>query len=188
MTHLHKIKIVIVTGQICSGKSLLLDYISKQNFISYEWGAIFKKYLNNNLTRIDMLREIKSQINKYGRNYFTEKVIDEISTLYKKNPDTNGVFLAGARHPCELNYLLGYFDNAKVLHIHCDTLERFNRNLKRNRTSDPNELKEFIKVDMQELHLGLSEIISEYIQDLILNNEGVDEFYSKINKYIESLN
>lgn len=184
MKSINDLKLIVVIGPICSGKSCFLKIAEKNDFIVIDWGDIFSDFTKNNQERVRHLESVIFLINKKGRRYFIGKLIKKIDNESKKSESFNGIVIAGARHPSELSFLLGHFTTSRVVYIYSDESKRFERCKRRGRIGDPNTMEEFIHSDMKEYMMGLSEIVYDFVQDYIDNNSNEIEFEDKVIKYL----
>jgi len=187
MKSIKNIKTIIVVGPKCSGKSSFLKIAESENLITIDWGSIFSDFIKNDYKRERYLESVRLLINKRGRRYFIKKIIEKIEKKLKNSENPDGIVIAGARHPSELSYLLGYFTISRVVYINSDVSIRFDRCKSRNRIGDPITMSEFIHSDMKEFMMGLAEIAYEFVQDYIDNNESEIEFNYKVNHYLSKL-
>jgi len=187
MRSIKNLKLIIVVGPICSGKSSFLKIAENKNLITIDWGNIFSDFVENNYERERYLESVILLINKRGRRYFIKKIIEKIEKKSKKIEYPAGIVIAGARHPIDLSYLLGYFTISRVVYINSDVSKRFERCKNRGRRGDPITMSEFIHSDMKEYITGLAEIVYDFLQDYIDNNESELEFNNKVNHYLSKL-
>ena len=187
MRSIKKLKLISIVGPICSGKSIFLKIAESKKFIAIDWGNIFSDFVENNYERERYLESVILLINKRGRRYFIKKLIEKIEKKSKKIEYPAGIVIAGARHPSDLSYLLGYFTISRVVYINSDVSKRFERCKNRGRRGDPVTMSEFIHSDMKEYITGLAEIVYDFVQDYIDNNESELEFNNKVNHYLSKL-
>ena len=186
MQELYKLKLVLVIGNLCSGKSTFLKYANNLNYITLDWSSIFKSS-SSSLKRDTLLNNIIDDINEKGRLFFLNKLVTIVNNKYNEYPTTNGIVIAGARNASELSYLLGRFEFSKVAYIHSDLSVRLKRYLKRNRENDPKDFFSFVRSDIKELQNGLAECIFDYANDIIDNNGKKEKYLAQIKTYLESI-
>lgn len=186
-------KVYGVTGLPGSGKSIISKLAKKEGIHTISMGDVIRKEAEkNNCTT----REVAINLRKrYGNNVVADRCVKEIFSHSRKrnnkpatvkkmydsktkhNPpkkfkkiEQDVYIIEGIRSPQEVKYFKRYFKNFKVIAIHSNPRERFNRLLRRKRSDDSTDYRDFVERDNRELRFGIGNVIAR--ADYMLINEG----------------
>ncbi|RAP53468.1 MAG: hypothetical protein BZ138_00840 [Methanosphaera sp. rholeuAM270] len=185
-------KVYGVTGLPGSGKSIISKIAVKEGIYTISMGDVIRKEAEkNNCTPGEAAVNLRKQ---YGNNVVADRCIQEIFNHSKKRYNRNSHFkkihksnnhhkpkkykkieqdiyiIEGIRSPYEVQYFRRRFKNFKVIAIHANPHERFNRIIKRKRNDDSQDFKKFLERDSRELKFGIGNVIAQ--ADYMLINEG----------------
>lgn len=93
--------------------------------------------------------------------------------------------IEGIRSPQEVQYFRKRFKNFKIIAIHSNPKERFNRLIRRNRNDDSTDYNVFRQRDERELKFGIGNVIAQ--ADFMLINEGhIQKFKNSVRVLIQN--
>ncbi len=172
--------LIIVCGPTCAGKTTLAEYLRK-------------KYNFYHIEASDFMYQNYHEIHGVGSGVrisdFAEKALIEnpcivsdqivsfISNL-KKCPVIITGFRSFKEIECLKKKLKGDHDIDEY-YIEADEQLRYERNKIRKRLEENLTYDEFIRIDNQQMRMGLSEIKSKLINDIIINDNTFENFYLK---------
>ena len=87
------------------------------------------------------------------------------------------VVIDGIRSLTEVMEYKKKYPDLKIIAVHASPKTRFKRLVKRNRSDDPKDWKEFNKRDKRELRVGLGNVIA--VADIMVVNEGTKEAFKQ---------
>ncbi len=134
--------IIGLTGENCSGKGMVADYLKKKSFYFYSLSDVIRDELTSKsteITRDALIKEGNDLRQKYGSSVLAAK------TAAKLQADKNYV-IDSIRNPAEVEELkkLNRFVLVKILSF---PENRFKRMKERNREGDPETLEEFKRIE-----------------------------------------
>ncbi|MGE4456639.1 MAG: non-canonical purine NTP pyrophosphatase [Arcobacteraceae bacterium] len=177
----------ILVGPTCAGKSTLAKYLSK-NYGYYHIEAsdfMYKKFYELHGIKSDIkIGDFAKQALEENSCIVSDLVIDEISHL-KESP----FVISGFRNPLEIEcFLQKYREDIQIVYIDASINIRYTRNLLRERKDDEHSFDKFQKKDIQQKEMGLSNMLNQYKDSLILNEKTFESFYRNFeSKYSGSL-
>lgn len=174
---------IAVVGLPGAGKSEFLKLAIENEFTGLEWSAILSKDLKSgSLTRQEAHKATEIVVQSRGISYYPEKIFEMLCTT-----DGIGHIVSGARNPRELECLLSYYSESRVVWISSNYLARFSRCNARQRMNKKIDLAEFLHEDMYELSHGLAEIAHSLANDILFNDSGLDEYRKVILSYLGNI-
>ncbi len=201
-------KVYGVTGLPGSGKSIISRIAKKDGIHSISMGDVIRKEAEKqNCTTGEAAVNLRK---KYGNNVVADRCIQEIykhsrkrnkkKTPVKKMHKSNNRYappkkykkieqdiyiIEGIRSPQEVQYFRKRFKNFKIIAIHSNPEERFNRLIRRKRSDDSPDYKVFLERDRRELDFGIGEVIA--LADYMLINEGhIQKFKTSVRVLIQN--
>ena len=101
-----------------------------------------------------------------------------------KKIEQNVYIIEGIRSPQEVQYFRRRFKNFKIIAIHSNPQERFNRLIRRKRSDDSPDYKVVLERDNRELNFGIGNVIAR--ADYMLINEGhIQNFKNSVRMLIQ---
>ena len=164
--------LICVTGMPGAGKSLIAKYLAENlnaGFVSM--GDVMREEALKRGISLDMrsMMSFAEQIRtEKGEAVVAELVLERI----KKQGDWNVLVVDGVRSLKEIEKFSEIADIITVA-VHASPKERFRRLRKRGRKDDPKIWEEFRKRDLDELKIGLGNVIA--LADVMIVNEGANE-------------
>ena len=202
------LKVFGVTGLPGSGKSIISRIAEKEGIYSVSMGDVIRKEAEKqNCTTGEAAVNLRK---RYGNNVVADRCIQEIfnhsrnrhnnkhmvKKIYKSNNkyqqpkkykkiEQDVYIIEGIRSPHEVQYFRKRFKNFKIIAIHSNPKERFNRLLKRNRDDDSTDYNIFRQRDERELKFGIGNVIAQ--ADYMLINEGhIQKFKNSVRVLIQN--
>ncbi len=167
-----KLRILIcVTGMPGAGKSLIAKHMAKAlgaKFISM--GDVVRREALRRGLSLDlesMMRLALSLREEMGEGAVADLVIKEL-----KDVEREIVVIDGVRSLAEIEKL-STAGKVILVAVHTSPAERFRRLSRRGREDDPKTWEEFRRRDMDELRMGLGNVIA--LADIMVVNEGMPE-------------
>ncbi len=186
-------KVFGVTGLPGSGKSIISRIAKKEGIFTVSMGDVIRKEAElQNCTTGEAAVNLRK---RYGNNVVADRCIQEIfnhsrnrqnrkhhvKKIYKQNSryqppkkykriEQDVYIIEGIRSPYEVQYFRKRFKNFKIIAIHSNPQERFNRLVRRKRSDDSADYKVFKERDDRELKFGIGNVIAQ--ADYMLINEG----------------
>ena len=160
---------IISMGDVVRDEALRLKCSSGEAAVKLR-----KKY-GNNVVADRCVAEIKN----YSRNNRNENTSTKIYKTYNKGKNNKKRYrkieqdifiIEGIRSPYEVSYFKKHFKNFKIIAIHSNPNERFNRIRRRKRSDDTQSFSKFLERDKRELKFGIGDVIAT--ADYMLINEG----------------
>jgi dephospho-CoA kinase len=187
------LKVFGVTGLPGSGKSIISRLAAKEGIYTVSMGDVIRKEAEkckctpgeaavnlrkrygNNIVADRCIQEIFNQSRNRNNNRHMVKKIHKSNKKYQapqkyKKIEQDVYIIEGIRSPYEVQYFRKRFKNFKIIAIHANPQERFNRLIRRKRSDDSTEFKDFMERDNRELKFGIGNVIAE--ADYMLINEG----------------
>lgn len=170
------LRVIGLTGTLGSGKGSISNLLQKQGYKQYVFSDILKAELKKQRKEItrENLQDIGNKLRKtHGLHVLSQKIKGKI--LKDK---VEFAIIDGIRNPGELTYARENFDNVIIIGITASPETRFERIIKRKRSSDPNTLKEFKRLETRDRGVG-EERYGQQVQkcldmaDFLIINEGV---------------
>ena len=179
--------IIGLTGENCSGKGMVADYLQKKSFYFYSLSDVIREELTSKgteITRDALIKEGNNLRQKYGPSVLAVKTTAKLQT------DKNYI-IDSIRNPAEVNELkkLTRFVLLKIL---SDPENRFERMKERNREGDPKTLKEFLRVE--ELEASNQNSAKQQLtacmklaDKTIVNDDQPENLYKKVDQLLQEL-
>lgn len=189
-TQLFEPTIFIVSGPTCAGKTTLATYLqSKFNYYHLEASDFMhlsyydRHGFNSSVPIGDFAQKALAQ----NPSIVSDQIIQNIQDI-----SNIPLLITGFRSPKEIEIFTEKYQgrlSVEIIYINADLSIRFNRCIERARNDFQAEVKAFKTKDEQQYTMGLSIIEDKYINDSIINNGTLDEFYAAFNsKYQSQLN
>lgn len=200
-------KVYGVTGLPGSGKSIISRIAKKDGVYTVSMGDVIRKEAERqNCSTGEAAVNLRK---RYGNNIVADRCIQEIfnhsrnrnnnnmhmKKMYKsdkphhppqkyKKIEQDVYIIEGIRSQYEVQYFRKRFKNFKVIAIHANPKERFNRLKRRKRDDDSADYNVFKQRDQRELDFGIGNVIAE--ADFMLINEGhIQRFKKSVEALIE---
>lgn len=174
---------IAVVGLPGAGKSEFLKLAIENEFVGLEWSAILSKDLKSeSLPRQEAHKAAEIMVQSRGISYYPKKIFEKLCTT-----EATGHIVSGARNPRELECLLSYYSESRVVWISSNYLARFSRYNVRQRMNRKIDLAGFLREDMYELSHGLAEIAHSLADDILFNDSGLDEYRKDILSYLGNI-
>ena len=201
-------KVFGVTGLPGSGKSIISKIAKKEGIFTVSMGDVIRKEAElQNCSTGEAAVNLRK---RYGNNVVADRCIQEIfnhsrnrhnkkhhvKKIYKSNSryqppkkykriEQDVYIIEGIRSPYEVQYFRKRFKNFKIIAIHSNPQERFNRLVGRNRDDDSTDFKVFRERDDRELKFGIGNVIAQ--ADYMLINEGhIQKFKNSVKVLIQN--
>lgn len=201
-------KVYGVTGLPGSGKSIISRIAKKEGIYTISMGDVIRREAEKrNCSPGEAAVNLRKD---YGNNVVADRCIQEIFAHSKKRNNKNGhvkkihktsnkynkpqkfkkieqnvYIIEGIRSPHEVQYFRKRFKNFKIIAIHSNPQERFNRLIRRKRNDDSPDYKVFLERDTRELKFGIGNVIAQ--ADYMLINEGhIQNFKNSIRMLIQN--
>ena len=179
--------IIGLTGENCSGKGTLADYLQKKSFYFYSLSDVIRDELASkgiDITRDALIKEGNELRQKSGA------AVLAVRTAAKLQADKNYV-IDSIRNPYEVEELkkLNRFVLLKVL---ASPENRFERMKDRKREGDPETLEEFLRVEKLEASNrdGAKQQVSACMKladKSIINDDQPEILYKKVDQLLQEL-
>ncbi len=179
--------IIGLTGENCSGKGTVAEYLKKKSFYYYSLSDVIREDLSTKgieITRDALIQRGNALRQKYGPSVLA------VRTAAKIQADKNYV-IDSIRNPREVEELrkLKRFVLIKVVSL---PEKRFKRMTARNREGDPKTLKEFTRVEeLEAVNKDSSKqqvIASMKMADKVLENDAqFQDLFKKIDLLLQEL-
>jgi dephospho-CoA kinase len=179
-------KIISSIGPIGSGKDTVIKYISdKYKFNIISMGDIVREIAATQgvpATRDNLHRISQDYFQKYGKEYFINKVVEKIQVS-----NTDKIAVTGLRTPTDVMKMRNKFGKQFVLIFvdMSDPKKRFERLRSRNEARDAHAWEDFLAQDKEEEEIfSLSETrkLADYV---IFNDGGLEDLYLKTEAIVE---
>lgn len=201
-------KVFGVTGLPGSGKSIISRLAKKEGIYTVSMGDVIRKEAERkNCSPGEAAVNLRKQ---YGNNVVADRCIQEIFNHSKRRNNRNGhvkkmykdnnrynkpkkfkkieqnvYIIEGIRSPQEVQYFRKRFKNFKIIAIHSNPQERFNRLIRRKRSDDSSDYNVFLERDNRELNFGIGNVIAR--ADYMLINEGhIQNFKNNVRMLIKN--
>lgn len=179
--------IIGVVGQIASGKSILVKYLTeKLDFTSFSLSTILHNELKDKKIKKFTRKTLQDMGNKlrreYGDDILARRVLGQL-----KGQKTANVVVEGIRNPGEIEYLKKN-SNFLLIGIKAKRKIRFERLFKRGKSWDPKNWHDFVKVDRRDLGFGQDKSgqqvgkCYDYCNYILTNNKDLKFFEKKVEK------
>lgn len=179
-------KLIVVVGPALSGKDMVAEYLSKEHgFFHVSTGEIVRKHIKeNNLGRPGrvLMQNVANELRaQYGTDYFIKEILEQ---------NEEKIVVSGLRAPGEIDAVR--IAGGKL--IFCDANEniRYERAVKRNRTSDRVSFSEFLEHEKREVggendHKQNLEYAKTCADFKIINDGDLNLLYKKIDQLLSGL-
>lgn len=160
-------KSIIVCGKICSGKSMVIKFISEQT----KWPIVsFGAYIRDVSIKQNLpaTREIYQQIGQdLFENWGAKKLLLEVIKFSVPSGQEN-VLVDGVRHQSVLYEVKRICEQTFVIYLAADEKTRFDRFNSRKNVGDANlSFEDFLKIDHQPIESGIETLSSS--ADLVID-------------------
>lgn len=179
-------KVLGVIGRIGAGKDTVAEYVAKKygyDIVSFRDAVrevTEKEGLEPN--RENMQKTGKKYREKYGSEYFTKLVMDNV--MHSKN---DKIIVKEMRTEGDVKLIKENFGSAmKIIQVKAPRETRFRRLKKRARTGDPQIPEEFNAQEKKEEELGYTKAL-EFTDYEIENNGTFEELYKKADELLKSM-
>ena len=179
--------IIGLTGENCSGKGVVADYLQKKSFYFYSLSDVIREELaskGEEITRDALIKTGNDLRQKYGPSVLAVK------TAAKLQADKNYV-IDSIRNPAEVEELkkLTRFVLLKVM---ASPENRFERMKERKREGDPETLDEFLRIEKLEAsnHDGAKQQVTACMKladKTIVNDDQPEILYKKADQLLQEL-
>lgn len=179
--------IIGLTGENCSGKGMVADYLQKKSFYFYSLSDVIREELTSKgteITRDALIKEGNNLRQKYGPSVLAVKTTAKLQT------DKNYI-IDSIRNPAEVNELKK-LTRFVLLKIFSAPENRFERMKERNREGDPKTLKEFLRVE--ELEASNQNSAKQQLtacmklaDKTIINDDQPENLYKKVDQLLQEL-
>lgn len=173
--------IVCITGMPGAGKSTIANEMKLKGFYVISMGNIIRniaKKQNIDPTRNNMNTIMHDIRKKYGPGIVANLMKDEILSTRSST-----IIVDGIRSNNELD-IFKKIGNVKILSVHASVDTRYSFLLKRNRSDDPQNKKNFNDRDNNEINIGISSPIVLADESISNNNLTLTELLEKAYKII----
>jgi|SRR3989338_10790236 len=185
--------IIGVTGTLCSGKGVIVEFFKKKGFVSISLSDILREEANIN--NIELTRENLQKLGNLIREKHGSGVLAVLAL--EKVKDKDNVIIESIRNPGEVEVLKNN-KNFKLIGVNAPRELRIERLLKRynesSRKEDPISREEIInKIDIDEGKNQSSsgqQVIEclKMIDFYILNDRDLDYMHEELEKFFKELN
>jgi dephospho-CoA kinase len=180
--------IIGVVGQIASGKSILVKYLTeKLDFTSFSLSAILHNELKEKKIKKFTRKTLQDMGNKLRREYGDDILARRVLGHLKRQKTAN-IVIEGIRNPGEIEFLKKNPNNFILIGVKARREIRFKRLFKRGKTWDPKSWSDFIKVDKRDLGAGQDKSgqqvakCYDYCDYILTNNKDLKDFEKKVEK------
>lgn len=178
-------KVIGLFGLIGSGKDAVSEYLSsKHGYTIIIMGDILRetsKSIGRTENRDDLQLTQKEFTEKYGMDYFANKVVEKI---IENNLDK--VVINGIRRPPDVAVPKKHFGKEMIfVLINASPRIRFERMKKRARTGDPETFEEFQRQEENEFRFFDLEGTMKLVEHKITNNSTLEDLYEKIDDLLQ---
>ncbi|MCD6324452.1 MAG: AAA family ATPase [Desulfurococcales archaeon] len=168
----HDLKVLVcVTGMPGAGKSVIAKHIAEALGVGLiSMGDAMRREAVRRGLGLDLESMMKFALSirkERGEGAVAELVVKEM-----ENMGSDVVVVDGVRSLAELN-VFSRTGKVVVVAVHASPRERFRRLRSRGRRDDPSTWDEFRRRDMDELRMGLGNVIA--LADVMVVNEGTSE-------------
>ena len=178
-------KIIAITGMPVSGKSTVVELLKKDGFKFASMGDAVRKEMSDKGLEINniSLRNYALRMGEISEYYALELVKKELDNLLR---DNDVVVLDGVRRLAEINKLKQYGYAIISVGVIADKNMRYERMVKRARSSDIKTFEEFEWREAQELKFGVAGVMATADYHII-NNSGIDELTSNLKELLRKI-
>lgn len=179
--------IIGLTGENCSGKGVLSDYLQKKSFYFYSLSDVIRDELTakgTDITRDALINEGNNLRQKFG------PAVLAVKTMVKLQADKNYI-IDSIRNPAEVEELkkLNRFTLVKIV---ASSESRFIRMKERGREGDPKTLEEFLRVEKLETanrDSAKQQVTAcmDQADKSIENDADLDDLYKKADRLLQEL-
>lgn len=183
--------IIGLVGTSGAGKSTAAKYLKKQNFYYIELSAFLKKEAKKQgIKKITkkLLQDIGNEFrNTYGSAVLAQKAYENI-----KENRVRKAIIDGIRNLAEIEFL-EKIKNFYLLGINTEPRIRYNRIIASRGKKYIGSYANFLNIEKRDSHLGNKEAglrVKECLKKalvLIDNNSSIEDFYRKIDGFVEAL-
>ncbi|AKB29532.1 Dephospho-CoA kinase archaeal, predicted [Methanosarcina siciliae T4/M] len=172
----------MITGPSCAGKTSVCDFFEKRRGIKIiHDSSIVKKRYEKEKVNSSILDFVKKEYETKGKKTFAEDFL----SYAKIFNEYDHLVIEGIRSVEELKVFRENYDDVYCLGIFADTKTRFERNKSRGGREHITDYDKFIMRDLIEYSFGVSTLMAEYCDKIIVNESSVEIFYDEIEKEIE---
>jgi len=180
-------KLIAIVGMSGSGKSVITEYLQKNNWAKLYFGGITYKLMEEaEIVRTEDGKSEKEFREKLRKDYGKECLAKFLKPDIEKELKTHNVVLDGLYSWQEYKYLIQHFPNLKLICVVIDKKIRYSR--VQTREDRPfNQAAIFYRdvTEIEDLDKGGPIAFADYY---LLNNGNLDEYYKRLNEIIEDIN
>lgn len=179
--------IIGLTGENCSGKGTVADYLKKKSFYYYSLSDVIREELMSKgieITRDALIKNGNALREKYG------PAVLAVRTAAKIQADKNYV-IDSIRNPAEVKELRKLFRFVFVKVV-STAKNRFKRMKERNREGDPQTLGEFLRIEKLEAANkdNSKQQVSacmDMTDKVLVNDNGIEKLHENISQLLQEL-
>ncbi len=178
-------KVIGLTGTLCSGKGSVKEIISRKfDCYSISLSSVIKAEMEKKKGELSR-KVLQDRGNELRKNYGPD-ILARLATDYMQK-DKEILIVDGIRNPAEVEYLRKKFGkNFFLIAVDAPREIRFERMVKRNRKDDPKTWEEFLETDERDLGKGEPEYgqqvkkCMEKADFLIINDKDLKDLEQKV--------
>lgn len=172
--------VIFVVGPSCAGKTTACKYLQKMlHGKSYEASDVPRSRHKRMAPEIPLIDFVKNEFESKGKSTFAQELSERIQKEAKL-PDP--VIIDGFRACEELDFFADLFWETKTIGIFANSRIRYDRYIKRARDSPLMSYLELVKKDMIEYTFGVAKILTDYVDDTIINEKTLCSFRKELSR------
>lgn len=178
-------KVIGLTGSIGAGKDVVSKYlIKKYNYVQLTVGDVVREAMNKEgieITRENSDEFSKQRMNKYGKNYWLEQIVEKI-----KKENYTKVIVDGVRLPENNEILQNSFGKDYILFkVDAEPMIRFQRLQSRGRSDLPKTVEQFENQEKTQNELFKLDVTFNKANAVIDNSTTLEQLYKNIDEVME---
>jgi len=176
--------IICVVGTSGSGKTTSCEYIKREFGIPFvEVSDIIWDRYNDSSFSGDIREFVKIQYERNGKNTFTLPAIQQAKKL-----DSNIKIFCGFRTVEAINFVRNFYDehNISIVGIHSNSNLKYRRIMEREQRAKIS-YEEALRKSFVEYRVGLAEIFEQEVDEIIVNEGTIHDFYEQVHQYVQSV-
>lgn len=171
--------ILCIVGPSCAGKTTSSEYIcSKTEFQFIEASDYVRQRYRDSNYDGEIIRFVTEEFEAHGKDTFAKNVVADI------DEDDVDVIVCGFRAKEEVDLLNRTFNDVLCIGIYANCLLRYQRKLQRDGQSAIGDYASFVKKDFKEYTFGISVLMDQYIDLLIMNEGTLGRLYSTLDSEV----
>lgn len=182
-------KVIGLTGTLCSGKGSVKEIISRKvDCYAVSLSSVIKAEMEEK--KGELSRKVLQDRGNELRKKYGLDILARLATDYMQK-DKEILIVDGIRNPGEVEYLRKKFGkNFFLIAVDAPREIRFERMIKRNRKDDPKTWEEFLETDERDLGKGEPEYgqqvkkCMEKADFLIINDKDLKDLEEKVDEII----